>query len=434
LRWLVALVAVAVAAGLRSALDPWLGSAHPFPLFLGAVIVAAWFGGVLPALGAAALGYLLVDYLFLEPRGAITLARPADVAGLVAFAVSSALVAGLGGAAHVARRRVQSSEERFRRFMENSPAAVFMKDEAGRYVYMNSAAQRLVGRSDWQGKSDLELLPADTAREVRVHDRQVLEADTPAAYELAFGERQLHSMKFPVRDAAGAVFVGSVTIDVTEQARAAQALRQQREELRLVTDTMSAGMVRVSADLDYIWVNRVFAGWSGRTPEEIVGRPIGEIIGEDGVRELRPYIERLLAGERVEYERLARFPRLGQRWIHSVAEPTYDASGLPNGWVAVISDIHSRKESEAALNAAREQLQLVADSMPAAVALVSRGRGAGARELQRHPQPHRPRARRGARAVRAAGQLRRHGQPLGAQSLLADARRLGLDLGDLRHP
>jgi PAS domain S-box-containing protein len=135
---------------------------------------------------------------------------------------------------------------------------------------------------------------------------------------------------------------------------------------------MSAGMVRVSADLKYVWVNRVFASWVGKSPGEITGRPLVEVIGEDGMRELRPYADRLLAGERVEYERLARFPRLGQRWIHSVAEPTFDESGLPSGWVAVVSDIHDRKEAEAALNAAREQLQLIADSMPAAVALCSR--------------------------------------------------------------
>jgi PAS domain S-box-containing protein len=372
LRWLVAVVALAVATGARFALDPWLGDAHPFPLFLGAVIVAAWYGGVAPAIAVAGLGFVVAEYFFIAPRDGGSFADPARLAGFIAYAVSSGLIAGLGGAAHAARQRVQTSEERFRRFMENSPAAVFMKDEAGRYVYMNSAGQGLLGCSDWAGKSDLELLPADTAHEIREHDRQVREADAPAAYELAYRGRQLHSTKFPVRDAAGGAFVGSVTIDVTEQARAAQALRLQREELRLVTDTMSAAMVRVSAELKYIWVNRVFAGWAGRTPEEMVGRPIAAIIGEEGVRELRPYIERLLAGERVDYERLARFPRLGQRWIHSVAEPTLDASGVPNGWVAVISDIHERKESEAALKAAREQLQLVADSMPAAVALCSR--------------------------------------------------------------
>jgi PAS domain S-box-containing protein len=372
LRWVIALVAVAVAAGLRFALDPWLGSAHPYPLFLGAVIVAAWFGGALPAIATALAGYLVADYFFIEPRGFLTPRNPAELAGIGVYIVSSALIIGLGGAMHAARRRAESSEERFRRFMENSPAAVFIKDDTGRYVYMNAAAQSIAGVQEWRGKSDEELLPAAAAREVRAQDATILEADAPSAFELKIGERQLHNTKFPLRDAAGRRFIGGVSIDVTEQARAADELRLQREQLRLVTDTMSVGVVRVSADLNLVWVNRVFASWTGKSPEEIIGRPIVEVMGEDGLRELRPHVERLLAGEHVERERLAHYPRLGQRWIHSVAEPTYDESGVPNGWVAVVSDIHDRKEAEAALRSAREQLQLVADSMPAAVALCSR--------------------------------------------------------------
>jgi PAS domain S-box-containing protein len=268
-------MAVAAAAGLRFALDPVLGSAHPFPLFLGAVIVAAWFGGALPAIAAALAGYLVADYFFIEPGGFLSPRSAEALAGLGVYVVSSALIAGLGGAMHAARRRAESSEERSR-------------------------------------------------------------------------------------------------ADVTKQAHAAEELRSQREELRLVADTMPAGVVRVSADLRYVWVNRVFASWVGRPAEDIIGRPIVEVIGERDWRELRPHVERALAGERVEYERLARFARIGERWISSIAEPTRDEAGAPNGLVAVVTDIHVRRQVEAALNATREQLQLVADSMPAAVALCSR--------------------------------------------------------------
>jgi two-component system CheB/CheR fusion protein len=376
IRYAIALAATALAIGLRFALDPWLRDAVPFITVFGGVIVAAWFGGVGPAILAAATGYLAADLFFIEPRGAVGSFGPERIAEIVAYCISTGLIAALGGARRAAGQRAEASEERFSRFMENSPAAVFIKDAAGRYVFMNAAAEALVGTKDWRGKADEELLPEAAARRVRDHDRQILESDAPGAFELTIerpgGPRHFHSTKFPLRDAAGRVLVGAVTIDVSEQAQSAAELRQQREQLRLVTDTVAAGMVRVSADLKYVWVNRVFASWAGKTPDEIIGRPIVEMIGEDGLRALRPYVERLLTGERVEYERLARFPKLGQRWIHSVAEPTFDESGVPNGWVAVVSNIHARKEADAALEAAREQLQLVADSMPAAVALCSR--------------------------------------------------------------
>jgi PAS domain S-box-containing protein len=303
-RWIIALVAVAAAAGLRFALDPWLASAPSYLMVVDAVLFA--------------------------------------------------LIVGMGVAMHAARRRAEASEERFRRFMENSPAAVFVKDDAGRYVYMNAAAQGIVGVPDWQGKTDDELLPQAAAREVRAHDARMRETQAPGEFDLTIGERQFHSTKFPLRDAGGRLLIGAVSMDVTEQARAAEELRRQREDLRIVTDTMSAGVVRVSADLRYVWVNRVFASWVGKSPGEIIGRPIAEVISEHDWHELRPHVERALRGERVEYERRARFAA-GERWIYSAMEPTRDEDGVPNGLVAVVSDIHDRKLMEETLRQAERR-------------------------------------------------------------------------------
>jgi len=226
---------------------------------------------------------------------------------------------------------------------------VFLKDEEGRYVFMNRSAQSFIGQAAWRGKTDRELLPAPASLSVMEHDRQVLLADEPHSYDLTIarpdGERRFLSTKFPLRDANGGRYVGSITVDVTEQKRA-------EEGLKLVTDTMSVGMVRVAKDLRYIWVNRIFASWYGVTPQELSGRPLADVIGEDGVQAIAPYIEQLGQGRRVEYERRVNFSALGTRWIHSVAEPTFDDAGRPSGWVAVVSDIDERKRAQEALHEA----------------------------------------------------------------------------------
>ena len=178
----LALAAVAVALGLRFALDRWLGNEQPFVLFLGAVIVAAWIGGAAPALLAAVAGYLAARFFFIEPRGTLAISDAAEAASLLVYAISSLLIVGIGGAMHTARRRTDASEERFRRFMENAAAAVFIKDEAGHYLYMNPAAERITGSRDWQGKTDAELLPEAAALEIRAHDRQVLESNSPESF------------------------------------------------------------------------------------------------------------------------------------------------------------------------------------------------------------------------------------------------------------
>jgi PAS domain S-box-containing protein len=330
---------VAVAVGLRLLLDPWLGIRVPFITLFGAVIVAAWYGGFGPALLAAAIGYPIAHYIYAPGASFV----PAEIA---AYALSAVLIAALGGAMRKAAARAAASDERFRKFMDNSPACVFIKDAAGRYVYMNAAGERLVGERAWLGKTDEQLVPAEVARQVRENDARVLAGDSPASFALTYpaadGPRHFHSTKFSLRDGDGSPLVGSITVDVTEQARNA-------EELRLVADTMSVGVVRCSRELKYVWVNRVFAGWAGRTPEEMAGLPIEAVIGADGLVANRAHFERVLRGERVEYERLASFPRLRQRWIHAVAAPTFDADGRPDGWVGVVSDVHDRKLMEETL-------------------------------------------------------------------------------------
>jgi PAS domain S-box-containing protein len=351
-RWsayLVALLAVAAALAVRAALAPWLSERVPYITLFGAVIVAAWYGGALPAFVAAVLGWVGAELLFIAPLGTLVYRGVHQVVESLAYLASTALIAALGGAMQKARAGLETSERRFRGFMENSPVHVFLKDAEGRYVFANREGRKLLA-PEWPGKTDAQMLPAEVAQRIAANDRHVLETDAPATFDLRMpgprggpqGELRLHSTKFPLRDAAGQRYVGVVTIDVTEARRSA-------EQLQLVTDTMSAGMVRVSAELNYLWVNRVFAGWAGLTPQQLIGRPIADVIGTEGLRALAPYIEELRAGRRVEYERMAHFAGLGLRWIYSVAEPTFDAAGRVNGWVAVVSDIHERKQAQEAL-------------------------------------------------------------------------------------
>ena len=71
--YLVAILAVGIALALRESITPWLGFRVPFITVFGAVIVAAWFGGFVAALLAAALGWLGTEWLFIQPRWAISL-------------------------------------------------------------------------------------------------------------------------------------------------------------------------------------------------------------------------------------------------------------------------------------------------------------------------------------------------------------------------
>jgi signal transduction histidine kinase len=120
-------------------------------------------------------------------------------------------------------------------------------------------------------------------------------------------------------------------------------------ELRIVTDAMPAAAVRCARDHTFLWVNACYARWMARPAEAIIGRKFGDIVGAETMREIQPHIQRVLAGEPVQYERLARFPGLGARWLSWSYTPTEE------GWVAIGMDVHDRKVAEEALLAEQQR-------------------------------------------------------------------------------
>src|SRR5919108_1491571 len=120
-------------------------------------------------------------------------------------------------------------------------------------------------------------------------------------------------------------------------------------ELRIVTDAMPAAAVRCSRDGKFLWVNPRYAAWVARPAAAIVGRSVAEIVGAEAMRSIQPYVDRVLNGEAVEYERLTKLDGLGQRWLHLRYTPTAE------GWVAIGTDVHDRKLAEEALKAEHQR-------------------------------------------------------------------------------
>jgi PAS domain-containing protein len=91
--------------------------------------------------------------------------------------------------------------------------------------------------------------------------------------------------------------------DVMERSVADENLRSALQELQLITDNMAAAVSRCSRDLRYLWVSPSYATWLGKSgPEGIAGRYMPDVLGREGFERIRPHVERVLAGEREEFE------------------------------------------------------------------------------------------------------------------------------------
>ncbi|HEX7053604.1 MAG TPA: response regulator [Burkholderiales bacterium] len=115
---------------------------------------------------------------------------------------------------------------------------------------------------------------------------------------------------------------------------------------RIATATLEVASARVSRERRLLWVSPTYARWLGRSAADLAGRPIGEVLGEAVMRAVEPLIERVLAGEQVQFERVVDLPGLRRRWINWVYTPTVDRGGAVDGFVATGFDIHSHKLAE----------------------------------------------------------------------------------------
>ncbi len=111
LRYADATLGVIVAAVLRFLLTPLVGVHLPFVTFLVAVTYSAWRGGLGPAMYAIVTGGLVAAYLFVPPRGELSVRGAEYILSLVVYIIAALGLAAIGEGLRVTRRRAQSSAE-----------------------------------------------------------------------------------------------------------------------------------------------------------------------------------------------------------------------------------------------------------------------------------------------------------------------------------
>jgi PAS domain S-box-containing protein len=141
--------------------------------------------------------------------------------------------------------------------------------------------------------------------------------------------------------------------DVTERKHAEMEIHRARAQLQLVADTTPALIARFDCDRRLVWANKSFAARLDKTPDELVGSRLGDLVDDAVFQVIAPYCARVLAGELVHAELEVPYAS-GPRWLHVAAAPTPDV----DGWVVVLPDVTDgrrlEQERERALNDLRE--------------------------------------------------------------------------------
>ena len=375
-RYSFGVAAMAGAFVLRIWLIPWTGTGAPFVLFFSVVVTTSVFAGVGPAILAVLLSTPLAAYTFVVGAGYSTaeasfqsLLFAAD--GLVVICLTL-LTNKAVRSLQDANRQVCEAEEKYHSLFDSIDEGFcvieVLFDDANqpvdyRFLEVNPAFERQTGIANAVGRRMREIAPDHEAHWFQTYGQIALTGEprrfeNPAHALGRFYDVYAFRLGRPEQRRVAILFN-----DITKRRQAEEELRAVSEELHQTLHTAATGLTHCSRDLRYLSVNPAYAQLVGLPVEQIVGRPIVEVMGQAGFEIIRPRIETVLRGERIEYEDELPFAA-GARSVHVVYTPDRDAAGAVVGWVASVMDVSGRTRIEKALKAANTFLDAIIEHIP----------------------------------------------------------------------
>jgi diguanylate cyclase (GGDEF)-like protein/PAS domain S-box-containing protein len=240
--------------------------------------------------------------------------------------------------------------------IDNTTDFVVQTDWRGNISYLNPAARRLQGIAPIRpldGLNFASFFDAHTSRRYFEEIAPIVKRDGVWIGEstcfAAGREVPVSQIIIAHRDAQGRVArYSSVMRDRTEQHKAEQELARQTATLRSVAEAIPASVAVVGRDQRYRFVNNAFERWAGVPREQLIGHDLARILGSSDLERSRPWIERALSGESVQFER-EYDGRNGPTHIAVSYIPLWMESGKVDGFVAVLQDISQHKREEVRL-------------------------------------------------------------------------------------
>jgi PAS domain S-box-containing protein len=278
---------------------------------------------------------------------------------------------------------LRQSEVRFHSVVESAPDAIIVADEAGRIISWNRAAERmfLYCAEEMLGQPLTTIMPA---RYRTAHERGIERLRTSGKACLIGKTVELHGLRkdgteFPLElslatwRAEERVFYSGIIRDSTERKHAQEALRDSEERFRQVaenirevfwmSDLEKNCMIYVSPGYQQIW---------GRTCESLYQSPrswLEALHPLDRERILSAALTKQASGDYNEEYRIVR-PDGSIRWIHDRAFPVRDPNGKIYRITGIAEDITERKEAQAALRKAYDNMETILAGLPGAILIV----------------------------------------------------------------
>jgi rsbT co-antagonist protein RsbR len=252
------------------------------------------------------------------------------------------------------------------------PVPIFVKDAEGVYRSCNDAFERYLGRTHEEiiGHTAYDIAPPELAERYHMADIALIQQGSTQVYEAnvipADGPpRDVRFHKAVFRNPEGVVagLVG-IILDITDQKRLTQELRDQQALIRAFLDALPIGVFVIDAQQLPSFANRIAHELLG-TPERAEGvvSILSDRLRVAGTNQVYP-LDRLplasaLRGEPGMVDDIELQTNAGRVPFRAHAVPVRDASGTIAFALLAFSDISEEKRAAAALRLREQQDQLI---------------------------------------------------------------------------
>jgi PAS domain S-box-containing protein len=255
-----------------------------------------------------------------------------------------------------AEKSARQHEAILKTVLENTSDFVFLKDCAGRYLAINPAGARVLGKppEDFLGKDDTDLFPPEIAAKYMRRDREVIASGVSAIFEeelLLEGRlRIMQTMRDLCRDADGRVIgIVGITRDVTEHKRlAADSDGESAATVRLFVEAIERAadsfLVTEAEPTDrpgprISYVNDAFTRMTGYKREEVIGETPRILQGPRTDPAALARIQAALKSWRPVREELINYRKDGSEfWVDISIFPIANEAGWYTHWVSIQRD------------------------------------------------------------------------------------------------
>ncbi|MXQ11488.1 PAS domain-containing sensor histidine kinase [Microvirga makkahensis] len=159
------------------------------------------------------------------------------------------------------------------------------------------------------------------------------------------------------------------TVDVTDQHRADEALRESQQRLAVTYEKAPIGIAEMDAAGRFVRVNPALSGIVGYASEELVGRSFVELTHPEDRDDDAEHYARQVRGELAHYSMQKRFLRKdgGIVFVNVLSASVLDAQGRFRYGVRVVQDVTEQRQAEERLRESERQVRELLEALPAAI-------------------------------------------------------------------